>query len=36
MIIVQVEELISQVDSDHDNRLDYTEFVGLFTQQLVL
>ena len=36
MVIVQVEELIEAVDVDHDNQLNYSEFVQLFTQQLVL
>ena len=36
MVMVQVEELIEAVDVDHDNQLNYSEFVQLFTQQLVL
>ena len=36
MMMVQVEELIEAVDVDHDNQLNYSEFVHLFTQQLVL
>ena len=36
MMIMQVEELIEAVDVDHDNQLNYSEFVHLFTQQLVL
>jgi len=32
----EVEELIEAVDVDHDNQLNYSEFVQLFTQQLVL
>ena len=36
MVVVQVEELIEAVDVDHDNQLNYSEFVQLFTQQLVL
>ena len=35
-IILQVEELIEAVDTDHDNQLNYSEFIDLFTQQLVI
>ena len=31
----EVEDLISMVDVDGDNMLDYTEFVNLFTEKLV-
>ena len=34
--ILQVEELIEAVDTDHDNQLNYSEFIDLFTQQLVI
>ena len=33
---MQVEELIEAVDTDHDNQLNYSEFIDLFTQQLVI
>ena len=35
-IILQVEELIEAVDTDQDNQLNYSEFIDLFTQQLVI
>ena len=31
----EVDDLISMVDVDGDNLLDYTEFVNLFTEKLV-
>ena len=34
--ILQVEELIEAVDKDQDNQLNYSEFIDLFTQQLVI
>ena len=34
--ILQVEELIEAVDTDKDNQLNYSEFIDLFTQQLVI